>query len=64
MKKIWKFVSWLGLGLTLVPSLLLYAGALTDQQNKQLMFLGVILWFATAPLWMRPRPQSEDIFEL
>jgi hypothetical protein len=64
MKNAWKLLSYLGLALTVGPSLLMWAGVITDQQNKLLMLIGALLWFATAPLWMKRRKTSEDIFEL
>lgn len=47
-----KLVSFSGLVLTLLPAILLFAGKLETTQNYQLMLLGMILWFISAPYWM------------
>ncbi|MDX2248509.1 MAG: hypothetical protein SF052_17120 [Bacteroidia bacterium] len=52
MKTALKIISYTGLGLTIVPSLLVAAGILANTQNKTLMLVGMILWFATVPFWM------------
>ncbi len=39
-----------GLVLTILPSLLVFQGTISNAQNKQLMLLGLILWFGTALL--------------
>ena len=52
MKIILKIVSYAGLALTLVPSILHFAGEMSLSMHKTLMFIGTIAWFATAPFWM------------
>ncbi len=47
-----KLLSYAGLALTLVPSLLVFAGSIAFQLHKQLMLVGAILWFATTPFWL------------
>lgn len=47
-----KMLSYAGLILTVVPSLLVFAGEITFQSHKQLMLVGMLLWFATAPVWL------------
>ena len=44
-----------GLGLTVVPAFLVYAGRIDWPMHAWLMSLGAILWFATAPFWMKTR---------
>ena len=44
-----KIVSWLGLVLTLVPSLLVFSGSLDFPTYKMLMLVGTVLWFAARP---------------
>ena len=41
-----------GLALTLIPSLLLFQEAISGVLQKQLMALGMVLWFFTAPYWI------------
>lgn len=44
-----------GLILTLLPSVLTFAGSITFQMNKWLMMIGMILWFATASFLIKPK---------
>lgn len=48
-----KLISVLGLALTVVPAFLVFAGVIVWQTHAQLMLLGAVLWFASAPFWMR-----------
>jgi len=52
MKIVLKIISYTGLALTLVPSLLHFAGEMSLSMHKTLMFVGTIAWFVTAPFWM------------
>ena len=52
MKVVLKIVSYTGLVLTLVPSVLHFAGEMSLSMHKTLMFIGTLAWFATAPFWM------------
>jgi hypothetical protein len=59
MRALLKLVSYAGLGLTVVPSFLVFAGVITWQTHAELMLAGTVLWFATAPFWMqeaKPQP--------
>ncbi|MCB0584648.1 MAG: hypothetical protein KDD06_04885 [Phaeodactylibacter sp.] len=42
-----------GLALTLLPSMLVFSGAISTQTNKWLMGIGMVLWFTMAPFWIR-----------
>jgi hypothetical protein len=53
MTTLLKLISFAGLGLTVVPSLLVFAGAIAWETHAALMLVGTVLWFATAPWWMR-----------
>lgn len=53
MTTLLKLISFAGLGLTVVPSLLVFARAMTWETHATLMLVGMVLWFAGAPLWMR-----------
>jgi len=46
-------LSMAGLGLTLIPALLVFAGKLAVNLHYQLMAAGALLYFATAPFWMK-----------
>ena len=52
MKPLIKFISYLSLGLTLIPSFLVFTGNITFDSSKLLMLIGTIIWFLTAPGWM------------
>jgi len=47
-----KIGSFVGLGLTVVPAFLVFAGLLTWDTHAALMGVGAVLWFVTAPFWM------------
>lgn len=53
MKTFLKSVSYLGLALSIVPSLLVFAGRLSMETNLNLMAVGMVLWFATAVFWIK-----------
>jgi hypothetical protein len=55
MKTILKIISFIGLILTLVPSFIVFSGAMTLDMHKWLMLLGTLLWFVTAPFWMNKK---------
>jgi len=59
MKTILKLISLIGLILTLFPSFFVFLGVIELGPNKNLMILGTILWFITAPFWMNKRVQKE-----
>lgn len=62
MTLVLKGLSFLGLGLTVVPAFLVWAGVLTWDTHATLMLVGTVLWFVTAPFWMEnPDPaQATD----
>ncbi len=43
----------LALVLTVGPAILFAVGALSDSAMKLAMLVGTVLWFATAPRWLR-----------
>ena len=55
MKKIVWFISFLGLALTLFPSIFVFIGTIEIDINKKLMFLGTLLWFISAPFRMKKK---------
>lgn len=60
MKLLLKIISFIGLGLSIVPAILVFGGQMEPDTCKQLMFLGTILWFLTAPSWMIKRGVAEE----
>jgi len=53
MKKIAALFSWLILAGMLVSSLLCAGKTLSIEVNRLILLAGTILWFVTAPLWMK-----------
>ena len=45
-------ISWLALGLTILPTVLYLTGQMELDPAKWLMLLATIVWFAVTPLWM------------
>lgn len=52
MKLLVKFISYIGLLLTLIPSLMVFTGNISLDSGKLLMLIGTIVWFVSAPGWM------------
>ena len=55
MKNLLKIVSFTGLGLTVVPAFFVFSGAITWDLHATLMLIGTVLWFGTAPFWMKEK---------
>ena len=53
MKTFTKVLSYIGLALTVVPSFYVFVGNIGWQTHADLMLGGTLLWFATAPFWMK-----------
>jgi hypothetical protein len=63
MRMLLKLVSFVGLGLTVVPAFLVFAGTLTWNTHAVLMGIGALLWFATAPFWMLEADSAHEVGE-
>ncbi len=59
MKKILKIISLLGLISTILPSILVVNGVLDLQHHFWFMSIGMVLWFSTAPFWMKSKSLDE-----
>ena len=59
MNYLLKVISFIGLGLTIIPSLLVLAGKIDIDLNKTLMIVGTVLWFSTVPFWINKN--KEDV---
>ncbi len=60
MKLILKIISLAGLILTILPSILVFKAVIELKTNFILMGIGIFLWFATAPFWMRSVSLEEE----
>lgn len=56
MKCLLKLLSVIGLVLTVVPSFLVFNGTMRWEVHADLMLVGTVLWFGTAPWWMKGEP--------
>ncbi|MDQ8179362.1 hypothetical protein [Pelagicoccus sp. SDUM812005] len=54
MKSILKVLSYLGLAMTVLPSVLVFAGKMEKELHYSVMIAGMVLWFVTAVLWVKP----------
>ena len=52
MKHLIKFISYISLGLTLIPAFLVFTGNISLDSSKMLTLAGTIIWFVSAPSWM------------
>ncbi len=57
-----KIISFAGLGLTIIPSVLVLSGTIDMHWNKLLMSAGMVVWFAAAYFWVnkssKPKARS------
>lgn len=49
-----RLTSYLGLAITCLSPLLLWAGKIDTSTNTSLLILGMFLWFGTAVFWIKP----------
>lgn len=59
MKPVLKVASYLGLALSVIPGLLVFAGRIELATSKNLLIAGMLLWFLTAIFWIE-RTSLED----
>jgi len=59
MNTLLKLISFVGLGLVVVPAFLVFAGTLAWGTHATLMLVGTIAWFATSPFWMQEEMPEE-----
>ena len=58
MKPILIVIAFLGLLATVLPSILVFAGIMEPATHKTAMGVGMVLWFATAPFFMKRKRSS------
>lgn len=51
-RKILILIGIIGLGLTLIPSIPVFAARISQETQRTLMFLGTIICLATIPFWV------------
>ena len=55
MKTLFKIISFAGLGLMIVTSIMVFTGQLTKEAYHLCTLVGTVAWFATVPFWMKRR---------
>ena len=55
-----KPISWLALGLVVIPCLLIPLEFVSLTQVQWIAFVGTAIWFLTSPLWMSKEPEVDD----
>ncbi len=60
LKKILIVISAIGLAFTFVPSVLSFKGIITMENHFMFMLIGTVLWFATAPFWMKTKSLDDE----
>ena len=50
-----KIISYLALAATIIPSVLVFFGDMTLEQNKNIMTIAMVVWFVAAPLWINKK---------
>ena len=58
MKLLTQILSAVGLALTVGPSFFVFSGHITWDTHHVLMIIGTVLWFISAPYWMKTK---EDV---
>ena len=58
MKHLYILLSMIGLLLTLGPAILVFAGIIAFSLHIKLMLAGAIIWFVTAPLWIKKQKSA------
>lgn len=52
MRRVLQFISFLGLALVIIPSMLYLFQSMDKTSMKGFMLAGTLLWFATVPFWL------------
>lgn len=53
MSMLLKLLSFVALGLTVIPGFLIFSQIIAWNAYLTLMTVGTVLWFFTAPFWMK-----------
>jgi len=58
MRTLLKIISYIGLILTVIPSILYFMEKISQETSNDLMTLGMILWFVSAPFWINSKVEK------
>lgn len=61
MKLILQIISWVALGLTVLPSILFFWGSMELDTVKVTMLVATILWFVATPFWMGKKEDETSV---
>jgi hypothetical protein len=53
MRLVLKAISYLGLGLSIIPAFLVFGGVVSKDVHFRLMIVGMVMWFGTAIFWIK-----------
>jgi len=57
LRRLFQIISWIAFGVTILPSILFFAGKMDLDQVKLWMLVATVAWFVATPLWMgREKP--------
>ncbi len=60
MKQYLKIISFFGLALAFVSSLLVFNGIIVTRTFFILLTIAMLLWFATAPFWKKNKSLADE----
>lgn len=60
VRRVFQVLSWGSLILTVLPSVLFFAGLMDLDRVKWVMFISTIVWFAATPFWMGRSEKCES----
>lgn len=61
MKTLLIIISYIGLTMSIIPSILVFLGKIDMQTNTSLMAVGMVLWFGTAPFWINSKTDKDKV---
>jgi hypothetical protein len=60
MKILLIIISYIGLALSIIPSVLVFLGKIDMPTNTALMAVGMVFWFGTAPFWINSKTDKDN----
>jgi hypothetical protein len=60
MKKYLRIISYLSIALAVVSSILVFKGTIVLKTHFTILFIGMLLWYATAPFWKRNKSLADE----
>jgi hypothetical protein len=61
MKTVLGTLAYIALLATVVPSVLVYSGTIELETHKTIMAVGMVLWFITAPFYIRSKKMLDTV---